>query len=283
MIFYRFAHGSLLKKHIAVHHTNRNLKCKRCGKVFQLLADFKKHKLTHKGEKHLKCEWCSKAFGKLSHLTRHYKVHRNIKLIPQCSVCKATFKTKKELVAHSELHIDIQEGLDENENDIVSDTKCQDIKESEETNAKFEDDIFDESDVDEGGDFEVCTLCKKHVGGRSEFESHMQEHIDELGDISGDDDLDDDAMEMKLNKIISNAMSVASDATAIATDEGESSGSNSLEVVDNADHISNDVDDGASLVDDKTTVSSDVILTKITNDVTGMSKEFLENNILLQT
>lgn len=75
--------------------------CQFCEKSFNTLSTLKKHEHIHQGDKPYYCLECGKGFKNRCSLIGHKVIHQR-KI--QCTVCKMTFSSVKELIQHRKTH-----------------------------------------------------------------------------------------------------------------------------------------------------------------------------------
>lgn len=76
--------------------------CHFCEKIFSASSTLKKHQLVHQGDKPYRCLECGKRFKKHSCLIGHKVIHQRM---IQCTVCKATLSSVRELIQHRKTHL----------------------------------------------------------------------------------------------------------------------------------------------------------------------------------
>lgn len=93
-----------LKKHMAVHSTERPFECPICNKRYRQ-SSVSQHMRTHTNERPFACTVCGKRFSRRPHLQRHSSVHGgpNVPSHP-CDLCDRTFKQTAKLLMHRRTH-----------------------------------------------------------------------------------------------------------------------------------------------------------------------------------
>ena len=78
-----------------------SLKCEKCDKRFESMADLKKHKSVHKDNNDIfSCDLCEKEFNEEWKMRAHRKNHKNY----QCDRCNKTFKFADTMSKHVKVH-----------------------------------------------------------------------------------------------------------------------------------------------------------------------------------
>lgn len=82
---------------------NPPFSCHFCEKSFSASSTLKKHEQIHQGDKPYRCLECGKGFKKHCYLIGHKVIHQRRM---QCTVCKMTLLSFKELIQHRKTHLE---------------------------------------------------------------------------------------------------------------------------------------------------------------------------------
>uniref|UniRef100_A0A3B5JWI1 Zinc finger and BTB domain containing 48 n=1 Tax=Takifugu rubripes TaxID=31033 RepID=A0A3B5JWI1_TAKRU len=86
--------------------TFQTFSCQFCEKIFSASSTLKKHESLHQGDTPYSCMECGEGFKKRRHLIGHKIIHERRM---QCTVCKMTVLSVKELIQHRKSHL--QKGM----------------------------------------------------------------------------------------------------------------------------------------------------------------------------
>ncbi|XP_056901501.1 zinc finger protein 1035 [Takifugu flavidus] len=89
-----------------VMDTFQTFSCQFCEKIFSASSTLKKHESLHQGDTPYSCMECGEGFKKRRHLIGHKIIHERRM---QCTVCKMTVLSVKELIQHRKSHL--QKGM----------------------------------------------------------------------------------------------------------------------------------------------------------------------------
>ena len=84
--------------------TQKNYRCKFCGKWFNDLRDLTIHTSVHTNGKPLKCHYCEKEFSDSKRLGIHIKVHTTDRKRYKCNFCLKQVSSFRNLVRHTSVH-----------------------------------------------------------------------------------------------------------------------------------------------------------------------------------
>lgn len=103
----RFNIKGSLKRHILIHHTQRERKfiCETCGKSFFSKNDIITHIRVHTDERPYSCSFCGRAFRQIASMIRHKRCHTGERPF-SCPICLKTFKDKSHMSRHQYVHSD---------------------------------------------------------------------------------------------------------------------------------------------------------------------------------